>query len=111
MASIVNVTRVEGDDTPETWAITSDADPLNLSSADVVVVIKPNEHYEDDDEAAYRLTEGAGVTIVDAAAGTVRAELPDAVIEAPSRWLYKVIVTSAGQTATAIWGNLWIADA
>jgi hypothetical protein len=60
------------------------------------VVIKPSEAYEDDD---------------DAAAGTIQVDLPEAVIQAPSKWLYKVLVGLSGKTGTAIWGDLWIADA
>ncbi len=111
MASIVNVTLTEGDDTSRIWNLTTDGSPLNLTSADVTAVIKPSEAYEDDDDAAHVLTEGDGVTIVSASAGTVKVDIPTAVTQAPSQWLYKILVTLAGQTEVAVWGVLWIADA
>lgn len=111
MASIVNLTLTEGDDTSRTWNLTSDGSQLNLASADVTAVIKPSEAYEDDDDAAHLLTEGNGVTIVSASAGTVKLDIPTAVTQAPSQWLYKILVALSGQTEVAVWGTLWVADA
>lgn len=106
----VNVTLAEGSDVSRTWQITSDSAALNLTSADVTAVIKPSEHYEDDDDLAHQLSEGAGITIVDAAAGTVKLDIPAAVTQAPSAWFYKINVTLAGETDTAIGGWIYIAD-
>jgi hypothetical protein len=106
----VNVTLPEGFDGSRTWAITSDDAALNLTTADVTAVIKPTEHYEDDDDLAYPLSEGDGVTIVNAAVGTVKLDIPGAVTAAPSAWFYKINVTLAGETDTAIAGWIYIAD-
>jgi hypothetical protein len=93
------------------WDLTEDGEPLDLSSVDVTVVIKPSEHYEDDDDLAHVLTEGDGVTIVSAAAGRVRVRIPDAVTAAPSQWFYKITPEVAGSEEPAIIGTLWVADA
>lgn len=111
MPSIVTVTVPEGSGISRVWAITSDGDPLNLSSVDVTAVIKPSEHVEDDDAVAHVLTEGDGVTIVDAAAGRVRLAIPDAVTAAPGQWFYKITPGVGGSEEPAIIGTLWVADA
>ena len=111
MAGIVSVTLIEGDDTSRTWSLTSDGAALNLTSADVTAVIKPTEHVADNAATAYNLTEGSGVTIVSASAGTVKLDIPTAVTASPSQWFYKIRVALSGETETAVWGWISIVDA
>jgi hypothetical protein len=111
VASIVNVTLIEGDDTSRTWTLTTDGTALNLASADVTAVIKPSEHVADNAATAYTLTEGSGITIVSASAGTVKLDIPTAVTASPSQWFYKIRITLSGETETAVWGWISIVDA
>lgn len=112
MPDTVNLTLTEDDDGSATFQITSGGDALNIASADVFAVIKASQHVEDDaSSGVYTLTEGSGVTIVNAATGTVRLDFPEAVTESPSIWFYKIRVDSAGDTLTAIWGWISVADA
>ncbi|MEO3856205.1 hypothetical protein [Acrocarpospora sp. B8E8] len=111
MASIVNVRLIEGDETSRTWQITTDETPLNLSAVTVTAIIKPHAGVEDDDDTAHHLSEGDGLTVVDAAAGKVKGEIPVAVTQAPGKWLYKIVVDLGDDTETAIWGYMQVADA
>ncbi len=111
MAAWLNVTLTEGSTAvSRTWALTSDDAALNLGSVTVSAVIKPSEHVEDDDASAYVLTVGDGVTIVNPTAGTVRLTIPAAVVEAPSTWLYKILVNASDQTEPAILGWITVTD-
>ncbi|GAA0853439.1 hypothetical protein ACFQVD_26540 [Streptosporangium amethystogenes subsp. fukuiense] len=111
MSDAINVTLTEDDDGLATFVITSDGAPLGLGAATVFAIVKPTQHVEDDALSAHRLEQGDGVTIVDAAAGTVRLDFPQVVMESPSTWFYKIRVTAGGKTRTAIWGWLTISDA
>ncbi|MCC5574492.1 hypothetical protein IMZ11_02405 [Microtetraspora sp. AC03309] len=111
MSDWANVTIPEGANTSRTWRLTSDGSPLGLSGVTVTAVIKPSEHYEDDDQLAHTLTQGSGLTIVDAAAGTVKLAVPTAVTQAPSSWFYKIIPSSSGETEPAVMGWIYITDA
>ncbi len=102
---------MEGDETTRTWQVTSDGEPMNLSTVDVTVIVKAHAGVEDDDEGAHRLTEGDGLTVTDASQGLVKADIPTLVTEAPGQWLYKVLVELGGDTETAIWGYLQVTDA
>ena len=111
MASIVNVTLVQGDDTSRTWALTSNASPLNLSGATVEAVIKPSPSVDDDaTTGVHTLTEGDGLTITNPTQGQVELEIPTEVTESPGQWYYKIRVTLAGDTETAVWGWIAITD-
>lgn len=112
MADTVNVTLTEDDSSLRTWQITQAGAALNLASADVQAVIKTSQHVEDDAATGvYTLTEGSGLTIADAAQGKVQLDIPSAVTASPSSWFYKIRVTVAGHTETAIMGWLMIQDA
>jgi len=107
----INVTLTEDDDDMATFIITTGGVPLGLGSAVVFAIIKPTQHVEDDASTAHLLEEGDGVTILDADEGTVRVDFPEAVTGSPSLWFYKIRVTAASKTRTAIWGWLTISDA
>jgi hypothetical protein len=112
LGATVNLSLTEDDNGSFMFALTDANGPLNLTSADVFAVIKASQHVEDDAASGvYTLTEGSGVTIVDAAAGTVRIDIPDAVSASPSIWFYKIRATISGDTRTAITGWLSISDA
>ena len=111
MPDAINVTLTEDDDDYAIFTITSDGVPLGLGSVEVFAVVKPTQHVEDDAPTAHLLEEGDGLTIVDAAEGTVRLEFPGAVMGSPSTWFYKIRVTAGSSTRTAIWGWLTISDA
>lgn len=112
MPDTINLTLTEDDNGQATFQITSGGSALGLASADVFAVVKASQHVEDDAASGvYTLTEGSGVTIVDAAAGTIRLDFPDAITESPSIWFYKVRVTASSVTETAITGWLSISDA
>jgi hypothetical protein len=109
---IVNLTLTEDDDGSATFQITSGGTALNLTSADVIAVVKASQQVEDDaSSGVYTLTEGDGVTIVSATTGTVKLDFPAAVTESPSVWFYKVRVEASGETLTAIWGWISVQDA
>lgn len=111
MPDIVNLTLTEDDDGSATFQITSGGSALDVTSADVFAIIKASPQVEDDaSSGVYTLTEGDGVTIVNATTGTVRLDFPDAVTESPGVWFYKIRVTSAGDTLTAIWGWINVQD-
>ncbi|ETK36140.1 hypothetical protein [Microbispora sp. ATCC PTA-5024] len=110
MADTVSVTIPEGSDTSRTWRLTTDGAPLDLSGVTVTAVIKPSPAYEDDDAAAHTLTAGNGLTILDAAEGTVRLDIPTLVTDAPSTWWYKIIPTVSGETEPAIVGWITVTD-
>lgn len=115
MPDIVNLALTEDDDEQAQFRIVDDAGAaLVLTSADVFAVIKASQHVEDDAATGvFRLTEGDGVTIDDAAAGLITLGFPAGVTESPSIWFYKIRVTrgSPAATKTAIEGWLSIADA
>jgi hypothetical protein len=111
MPDTINITLTEDDNNSATFTITSGGDPLGLASADVFAIVKPDQHVEDDAATAHELTEGDGVTIVDAVEGTVTLDFPEAVTESPGSWFYKIRVTQASATRTAVWGWLNILDA
>lgn len=111
MPSIVTLPLTEDDTPSRTFRITSAGSALNLSSATVVAVIKPTAATEDDAAGTYTLSLGAGLTVVDASAGTVRLDIPAAVTASPGAWFYKIRITLAAQTETAIWGWITISDA
>ncbi|MFB9681232.1 hypothetical protein [Streptosporangium vulgare] len=111
MPDAINITLTEDDDGAATFSITSDGSLFDLSSATVFAIVKPTQHVEDDDDTAHLLEQGDGVTVVDAGEGTVRLDFPDAVMGSPSTWFYKIRVTVASKTRTAIWGWLTISDA
>lgn len=112
MADTVNVTVIEDDDVARTFQITSGGTALNISSVTVFAVIKPSERVEDNAASAHTLTDGDGLTIVDAATGKVRLDYPAEVTASPGWWFYKIRVTSsAGQTETAITGWIAVSDA
>lgn len=111
MASVINLTISEDDDATPTFAITDEDGPLNLTSADVVAVIKTSEHVEDNaSSGVYTLTEGSGITVTDAAQGQIQIAIPEAVTESPGFWWYKIRVTVGSATRTAITGWITIQD-
>lgn len=111
MPTAINVDVVEDDDNTATFNITDDSGALNLTSADVTAVIKASQHVEDGAlSGVYTLTEGDGVTIVDAAAGQIRLDIPAAVAASPGVWFYKIRVAASGDTRTAVFGWLSILD-
>lgn len=110
MATAVNVSLIEDDDEDPLFELTSGGEPMNLSTSDVTAVIKPSEHSDDDSDDAHQLTEGDGLTIVDASAGLVRLTIPEAVNASPVSWFYKIRVTISGSTKTAIFGWMTVQD-
>lgn len=76
----------------------------------MVAVIKPGPGTSDDAAAAHTFSEGDGLTVTDAAQGIVAIDIPAAVTIDPGTWYYKIRVTSAGHTETAVDGNLRIQD-
>lgn len=112
MASAINLQLTEDDTEAPTFAITDEDGPLDLASAEVFAVIKATPQVEDSTATGvYTLTEGSGVTIVDAAAGTVQLSIPSAVTASPGTWFYKIRVTVGSATRTAITGRITVADA
>ena len=110
MAATVTVNLLEGDDASKTFQITSAGSPLNLTGVTVTALVKASTSVEDDAAGVYNLTEGDGITIVDAATGKVRLTYPDAIVASPSAWYYKIKVTSSGDTQTAIHGWVTVQD-
>lgn len=112
MPTTINVDLTEDDAETPTFAIKDNASAaLDLTTADVFAVIKASQHVEDNaSSGVYTLTEGSGVTIVSAAAGTVKLAIPSAVNASPGTWYYKIRVTVSGATRTAIVGWLYIVD-
>ncbi|MFF4417078.1 hypothetical protein ACFYY8_31545 [Streptosporangium sp. NPDC001559] len=112
MAQAVNVTLTEDDETSRTFQLTTGGTALNLSAAIVTAIVKASPAVEDNAASGvYTLTAGDGLAIVDAAAGTVRLDWPAAVTASPGWWFYKIRVTLAAQTETAILGWIAILDA
>lgn len=106
----VNISVPEGFAGSKPFEITTDGSPLGLGSVEVSAVIKPDQGYEDDDEAAYQLSEGDGVTIVDASAGSIRLAFPSAISQAPSTWFYRIDVGLGDDSDTAIAGWITVTD-
>lgn len=112
MAQAVNVTLIEDDETSRTFQLTTGGTALDLSAVTVTAVIKASPAVADNaTSGVYTLTAGDGLTVVDAAAGTVRLDWPAVVTASPGWWFYKIRVTLAAQTETAILGWLTISDA
>jgi hypothetical protein len=111
MPDIQTVPVTQGDTPTRTFRITSSGAALNLTGVTVTAVIKPTIGTSDDDNAAHPLTVGAGLTIVDAAAGTVRMDIPSAVTTSPGWWFYKIQVTSSGHPETAVEGLMPVSPA
>lgn len=108
----VNVALIEDDATSRTFRITSASSALDLSTATVFAVIKTSAAVEDDAASGvYTLTVGSGLTVTDAAQGKVQLDIPAAVTASPGTWFYKIRITLAAQTETAIWGWITISDA
>ncbi|MEU6709987.1 hypothetical protein ABZ897_00795 [Nonomuraea sp. NPDC046802] len=115
MPDFVNLTFTEDDNESVSFRITDDAgDALGLTGAEVFAVIKASQSVEDGaSTGVFKLTEGDGVTVDDAAGGLITLTFPAGVTESPGVWYYKIRVTrgSPPATKTAIEGWLSIADA
>lgn len=110
MAAVVNVPLTQGDTPSRVWALSSAGSTLDLDGATVTAYIKPDATVADGAQGTHTLTSGAGLTVVDSAAGTVRLDIPSAVTASPSWWWYRIRVTRAGRTETAVEGWIPVSD-
>ncbi|MGW4663194.1 BppU family phage baseplate upper protein [Streptosporangium sandarakinum] len=110
MPATVNVTLSQGDNTTRTWQITSNHTALDLTSATVTAVIKRDQHVDDDDPTAHRITTDTGLTITDPAQGKVKVRIPTQVTAYPGAWYYKIVLQAGDDTEPAICGWITIED-
>lgn len=105
-----NVSLAQGDTPVRTWRITQGGTVLNLAGTTVAAVIKTGPAVEDNAPGVHTLTEGAGLTVTDAAGGEVALDIPAEVTASPGSSYYKIRVTSGGYTETAVDGWIYVQD-
>lgn len=85
--------------------------PYNLAGAVVNFWIKPSAMSNDTDVDVIKLSTGtSGVIVTNAAGGLATATIPLADLQLPVARFYRVDVVAGGQTKTAIYGLLQIAN-
>ncbi len=111
MSERLDLSGIGGNDLSFSFALTAAGSPVNLTGLTLTVVLKPTAASPDVTGTTY--TTSSGLTVTSAAGGAFTWAVPhaDVKVSPPGSLWYRVDLTSAGETETALYGALSLAAA